>query len=78
MKIKARSFIVLFASVLIAVSAAWGFAQKKDQGDIEENKVVIDVSQIGKKSYPVYHRRSRWYTGYDFNNDRPTLDGFYG
>jgi hypothetical protein len=49
MKIKARSFIVLFASVLIAVSAAWGFAQKKDQGDIEENKVVIDVSQIGKK-----------------------------
>lgn len=49
MKIKARSFIAIFASVVITFSAAWSLAQKKDQGTTEGNKVIIDVSLIGKK-----------------------------
>jgi len=49
MKIKSRFLIILFASVMIALSATWSFAQKNDPIKNEANKVVIDVSQIGKK-----------------------------
>jgi len=49
MKIKVRYIIVLFAAVLMAVSTGWSFAQTNDKKTEDPNKVIIDISQVGKK-----------------------------
>jgi hypothetical protein len=49
MKIKVSGLIILLTSVLISSFTSSGLAQKNDQIKNDPQKVVIDVSQLGKK-----------------------------
>lgn len=49
MKTKTGSLLILFISVSMIFSAGIGLAQKNDKKTADSDKVVIDVSKIGKK-----------------------------
>jgi hypothetical protein len=49
MKVKVRYPLILFASVLMVFSAGLSLAQTDDKNAYDPDKVIIDVSKIGKK-----------------------------